>query len=351
MFESLLNKIGNLFSSEESGIKVVGNYWFARYSNAFKDREGEFFPVKAIDAYIDRLDVGVVPMPELWVWHTPIVLGKAKTVARVGLFVVAAGEFADTPIGQAAKAHLSKHKAKLSHGFVFEKEAFKDNAYHNFNTFEISILPFGKDVEANAYTNFEVKDMSISKDKEKFLAEMFGEETAKELISNTDKASKSLEELGVEFKDFADIAALKGKKPTGKAEDEDGKKPPFMDDDDESEDEDKEDDEEEKAFRQLVADNTASLAELADYQLTLGKAVKAIRADLDAKLAAANKQIATLQKDNKALRDELKLSPRGTRASESDETETDDEDDAAANLKKKEEGESDGFWNFAKSKK
>lgn len=345
MFESLFSKIGSLFSNEESGIKVVGNYWFARYSNAFKDRENEFFPVAAIDAYIDRLDVGVVPMPELWVWHTPIVLGKAKTVARIGMFVVAAGEFADTPIGQAAKEYLSKHKAKLSHGFVFEKEAFKDNAYHNFNTFEISILPFGRDVEANAYTNFEVKDMAISKEKEKFLAEMFGEETAKELISNTDKASKALTELGVEFKDFADITKMK--KPTGKAEDDD-KKPPFMDDDES--DEEEEDDEEEKAFRQLVADNTSSLAELADYQLMLGKAVKAMRADLDAKLEAAKKQITALERSNKALRDELNLTPRGTRATESDETETDDED-LEDNLKKKEEGESDDFWKFAKSKK
>jgi hypothetical protein len=344
MFETLFSKINNLFSSEESGIKVVGNYWFARYSNAFKDREGEFFPVEAIDAYIDRLDVGVVPMPELWVWHTPIVLGKAKTVARIGMFVVAAGEFADTPLGQAAKAYLSKHKAKLSHGFVFEKEAFKDNAYHNFNTFEISILPFGKDVEANAYTNFEVKDMAISKDKEKLLAEMFGEDTAKELVANTDKASKALTELGVEFKDFADIAALKAKKPTDKAEgdeEEDDKKPPFMEDDD--------DEEEEKAFRQLLADNTASLAELADYQLILGKAVKAMRADIDAKLTAANKQLVALKQENKTLRDELKLSPRGTRASEADETETDDED-REAELKKKEEGAKDDFWGFAKSK-
>jgi hypothetical protein len=350
MFERIKTVLQNLFSDEESGIKVVGNYWFTRHSNAFKDREGEFFPVKAIDAYVDRVDTGVIPPPELWVWHTPIVLGKAKMVARVGLFVVAAGEFADTPIGQAAKAYLSKHKAKLSHGFVFEKETFKDNAYHNFNTFEISILPFNQDVEANAYTNIEVKDMAISKDKEKFLAEMFGDETAKELVANTDKASKALEELGVQFKDFADIAALKGKKPTGKAEDdEDAKKPPFMDDD-ESEGDDEED-EDEKAFKALVADNVASIAEVADYQLNLTKAVKAIRADVDAKLATANKQLAALRQENKALRDELKLTPRGTRASESDDTEVEDDDEAAADLKKKEEGEADDFWKFAKSKK
>lgn len=340
MFERIKAIFQNLFSDEESGIKVVGDYWFARYSNAFKDREEEFFPVKAIDAYVDRLDVGVVPMPELWVWHTPIVLGKAKMVARVGLFVVAAGEFAKTPIGQAAKEYLATHKAKLSHGFVFEKEAFKDNAYHNFNTFEISILPFERDVEANAYTNIEVKDMAISKEKEQFLAEMFGKETAKELVANTDKASKALEELGVQFKDFADISKMK--KPTDKAEDEEEKKPPFMDDED--------DEEEDKAFKALLADNVASIAELAEYQLTLNKAVKAMRADLDAKLAAANKAITSLQQENKALREELKLTPRGTRASESDETEEEDED-LKKKLEKKEEGETDDFWKFAKSTK
>ena len=122
MFKNLSRTIQNLFSGDETGIKVVGDYWFARYSNAFEDREGEFFPVKAIDAFIDRVDVGVVPMPELWVWHTPIVIGKAKAIARIGLFVVAAGTFANNPLGQAAKAYLSKHKGKNSHGFVFDVE-------------------------------------------------------------------------------------------------------------------------------------------------------------------------------------------------------------------------------------
>lgn len=121
---NLLENIKTLFNGQETGFKVVGNNWFARYSNAFEDREGEYFPAKAIDGYIARVDSGVTPAPELWIWHEPIVIGKALTVARIGHFAVAVGTFHETPLGQAAKQYLSTHKAKLSHGFMFEPEAF-----------------------------------------------------------------------------------------------------------------------------------------------------------------------------------------------------------------------------------
>jgi len=347
MFENLVSRFQNLFSGDESGIKIVGDHWFARYSNAFKDRENEFFPVKAIDAYIDRVDHGVVPMPELWVWHTPIKLGKAKAIARIGLFVVAAGTFDDTPTGQAGKYYLSKNKAKLSHGFVFDVDSFKDAAYNDFNTFEISALPFSKGIEANAYTNIEVKDMAMNEEKKRFFVEMFGKEAAEELIANTEKASKVLEEIGVEFKDFADISSLKS---SGNKVDEDDDKKPMVGDDV------PEDEEEEKAFKSLVVDNTKSLAEIAQGQLDLLKAIKAQRAEIgnltsgiDAQKVAFDKSLAELRQENKALRDELALSPRGTQASQSDDTTIDDKD-LAKNLKDKEQGEKDPFWDFAKAK-
>lgn len=357
MWNKALDVIYNLFTSEESGIKVVGDNWFARYSNAFKDREGEFFPVEAIDSYIERVDTGVVPAPELWIWHTPVVVGKAHTIARIGMFAVAAGTFADTPQGQAAKAYLQRHKAKLSHGFVFDKDTYKDSAYWDYNTFEISILPFERGVEANAYTNFEVKDMAISKEKEKFFVEMFGEDTAKELIANTNKASKALEEAGVQFKDWTKAADMKPKAEGDEDEDEDEEAPvdetegqPAPDD----EEEDKKKKARDAGWKTVVTDMMGDMSELAEGQLALVSQVKQMNQLFEQFKADSGKQIAALKAENKALRAELALTPKGTRASESDDTVTDDEDDEEETLKgkleKKATGAKDDFWSFAKDK-
>lgn len=372
MWKKMLNYAYNLFSNEESGIKVVGNNWFARYSNAFKDREDEYFPVKAIDQYIERVDVGIVPTPELWVWHMPIVIGKAKAVARIEKFVVAAGIFPETSLGQAAKAYLSNHKAKLSHGFVFDKDTYKDGAYWDYNTFEISILPFERGVEANAYTNFEVKDMTISKEKQEFFAEMFGAETAKELIANTSKSSKILEEVGVQFKSFVNIGNLKHKTKAEGDEEEDDEEETPEGEGQAAEGEavpDEEDDEEEKKkkalvaanWKALVADVVNDMSEVIEGQLKLGKEVNGLRAALEqakkdnaARQKAQDDKIAALQAENKQLRDELALTPRGTQASQSDstviDTTTADGKDLKEKLAAKENGKSDDFWNFAKDK-
>lgn len=365
MRNKIFDFLYNLFANDESGIKVVGNNWFARYSNAFQDREKEFFPVEAIDRYIERVDSGVVPAPELWVWHTPIVIGKAKTIARIDKFVVAAGVFSNDPLGQAAKAYLAAHKAKLSHGFVFDRDAYKDGAYWDYNTFEISILPFGKGVEANAYTNFEVKDMKISDEKRKFFAEMFGKETAEALIANTEKASKALEEAGVQFKDFTNVGILKRKtKAEGDEEEDDEEETPEGEGQAAEGDAPAEDEEEEQkkksdsSWKALVVDVVADMSEVAEGQLKLVKAVNrlqlalnAAKKDYDTRLKAQQKEysgkIAALETENKQLRDELDLTPKGTRGSQSDDTIVEDAD-LKKSLEEKQKGESDSFWNFAK---
>lgn len=343
---NLLENLKHMFNGQETGFKVVGNHWFARYSNAFEDREGEYFPIKAIDNYIARVDTGVTPAPDLWVWHEPITIGKALTVARIGNFAVAAGYFHETPLGQAAKQYLSTHKAKLSHGFMFEPEAFKDNAYHDYNTFEISVLPFDKGVAANAYTNIEVKDMKqITDQKRAFFEEMFGKDTTQELIANTEKASKALEEAGARYKDFTDVQALKAEGDTPDA------KKPMMEDDEE--DTTKTDEEKSFGLKDVVADLFGDFAELADGQNTVAKALQDIQ-DQNKELLnkfeqaqASNQQtIKTLQDENKALRDELALTP--TRASQANETELNAKEKEAfeKDLKQKESSQKDDFFSF-----
>lgn len=138
------------------GFKIQKNTWIAVFSNQFEDKDKEFFPEKAIDDYVFRVDSGIVPLPKLVVWHEvkSTEIGAADWVARIGSFLVAAGKFHEDARSQRAKAYYQRNllNTKHSHGFFYEVAQFKDRAYWQFNTFEISLLPKG--VEANPYTTF-----------------------------------------------------------------------------------------------------------------------------------------------------------------------------------------------------
>lgn len=214
VFERILQRIKSALGRDdpqaETSFKVVGNHFLAVWSNNFKDRDGEIFPQKAIDAYVARVDAGVVKPPELWVWHVgkAVSVGQADWVATRGHFTVAAGEFSDTPAAQAARDFYAQSKnakdTSVSHGFVFPADQFDGKHYHEFNTFEISLLPRG--AEANLYTSLEgVKDMAVTQQKREYLEKVFGKEHAERILANLDERGKALEALGIEFKDFTDV--------------------------------------------------------------------------------------------------------------------------------------------------
>jgi hypothetical protein len=219
--------LGRKSSDDFTGFKVQGNHFLCVWSNNFKDRDGELFTAKAIDDYVSRADMGVVPLPELWVWHIgkSVRIGEADWVGRQGHFLFAAGTFDADDKAQAAKAYYAKHAAKttISHGFTFPPEQFDGKQYHQFNTFEISLLPTG--VEANLYTSLAgVKAMELSDTKKQYMAEVFGKERAEQILADWEKRGKALEELGVAFKDFvgtdenADALTAARKDAQGKAE-------------------------------------------------------------------------------------------------------------------------------------
>lgn len=194
---------------QEGGFKVYkdpdgAQRWLGYWTNNFKDREGEFFSEKAIDDYIARVDMGIVPYPALWHWHAPGTKhGQADWVGRIGHYVVASGTFDDTPLGQlAAKAYASgKQRYSMSHGFTYDRRYKKGGVYHQFNTFEVTTLP--PQVAANAFTDFEgVKAMTLTQEKRESFERLFGKDKAAEILAETEAKSKALEELGVEFKDF-----------------------------------------------------------------------------------------------------------------------------------------------------
>ena len=301
---------------ELTAFKVVEHpngsaHWLAVYSNNFKDRDGEVFPAAAIDAYVQRVDTGIVPPPELWVWHAGknVAIGNADWVGRHGHFTFAAGQFYGGEAALKAKAYYAKHAKDtgISHGFTFPESKFDGKHYHEFNTFEISLLPRG--AEANWYTSLEgVKALKMDDKKKQYLEEVFGQEHAARILSDWDKRGKALEDFNVEFKDFtgSDVETPASKEVIEHAA---------------------------KGVSELLLDVLDSSAQPIEAATAAMKAAK--------ELKAAN---ATLEQRLKAVEDELKLRPR---ASQSSETLLNAESDAGKALKERVEqqmAETDPFW-------
>lgn len=181
------------------------HYWLARHTGKWVDRESEIITDKAHEDYVNRVQKGLVPMPELWVWHKKGTRhGQADFVWKSGGFVLALGHFDDTPEGQKAIAYYQKQrgKIKLSHMFQYPKRAKNGRVFHAYNTVEITTLPDG--AEAFPYTAFdEVKTMPFTKEQEDMIRAVGGDDLLKRAQSADGKAqadTKTLDSQGVESK-------------------------------------------------------------------------------------------------------------------------------------------------------
>ena len=291
-----------------AGFKALGDKWFAWWSNSFEDHDGEFFSAKAIDEYVRRVGVGAVPFPELWLWHTPGTKhGRAEWVGRIGHFAVAAGSFDDTPAGKAAAVHYAKGDGDygMSHGFTYDPGQKSDHTFHQFNTFELSVLP--AKAAANPYTAFtEVYDMEMTDEKREFLARVLGsEELATQLITATEDKSLAMEAMDVRYKDFVRMdapAAVKAEGEDMPPEEEDA--PPA---------EDAPPEEETKVdggmgeFVEAITEDVAALANAVNS--LIGK-LEAVTAEGAAEKARRADEVAGLRAEVKALREAVDLRPR-----------------------------------------
>lgn len=180
-------------------------FWLARHTGKFIDREDEIITDKAHEEYVERVQKGLVPMPELWTWHKKGTMhGQADAVWKTGGFVMAFGHFTGTPdqIKQAATYYQKMgDKIKLSHMFKYPKQAKRGKVYHAYNTVEITTLPDG--AEAFPYTSYEVNDMTFTKEIEDMIRGIGGDDMVKRAQSLDAKAlpdTKALEAAGVNSK-------------------------------------------------------------------------------------------------------------------------------------------------------
>lgn len=281
--------LGGSKSDELTPFQVIEKdgtaYWLATFSNNFKDRDGEIISEAAWDGYFDRLKMGFVPMPELWIGHVKgTAHGKARDVFGVGQFVMAWGTFDNTDEAKAAVKYYRKHAkhCTLSHGFTFPAWALKEGVYEVINTFEISVLPPPM-VAANPwYTEFEVKDMQQISDVQlsALAAVLGGKDAAERVIAQRKDATAQLTQLGVQYKDFAEV------------------NPPAKSDTTEAT----------KAVGELVV----SLVESQDEIVKLFAAQeKAFKAQTESAIkAAVDAAVAPLLAEVKALRDVVNAGPR-----------------------------------------
>ena len=157
--------------------KDGGYRWFTAYSNNFLDDDypAEIISEKSHTTFVEMVDNGVVPYPELWLWHVKgSAVGVSDLVDYSNGFAVATGTFDDQH--QHVAENLSKMKGlKVSHG-MDGLLLRRDESNPSIITFHITkeISPLPKEAAANKRTMFMVLkgDDGMNDAKKKFLSDV-----------------------------------------------------------------------------------------------------------------------------------------------------------------------------------
>jgi hypothetical protein len=150
--------------------------WLAIYSNQFRDQDNppEIISEKSHKSFLDLVDSGDVPYPELWHWHIPGTRwGQADWLDYADGFALASGTV-DAGHEKEAESLAQMGDIRVSHGMPiqFIVRSKEDASVIDFHiTAEISDLPGY--AAANPLTEFVVVkefDMALSTDKRQYLA-------------------------------------------------------------------------------------------------------------------------------------------------------------------------------------
>jgi len=190
-------------------------HWIARYSNNLKDRDNDIISAKSHRRFVERVESGLAPYPELWLWHVKDWrIGQADVVMfddveqKEAGFAIAKGHF--LPGCQPVAEWLEKQRDQLgvSHGMP-KSSIVRDDADPRIivehETREISPLPAKR--ASNLFTGFvslgkEVNEMSIPEDKKKALIKSgLSEDILSRIEEQNSKDADAAEEKGLEAKE------------------------------------------------------------------------------------------------------------------------------------------------------
>lgn len=207
--------------------------WMGAVSNNFMDREEDILTSDAHRRFVEHIDSGHYKetfnknAPDLWVWHVPIPIGYAETVAYWEKddkgFLVAGGkghkgEFYDKVFTGLAQAETKKPGSMgMSHGMPWdyleieksdepkEEGELSPNYITGYMSEEFTFLPV--DSAANLGTamgGIMVKSMpEIDEYKRQWFIDTFGDEVVSEFDSRLSELGKAAEEAGIPRKEIS----------------------------------------------------------------------------------------------------------------------------------------------------
>lgn len=206
----------------------AGEYvWMARYSNNIRDIDNppEIISAKSHKRFVDMVDKGEYPLPELWLWHIKEwKFGDAAVVdfdEETG-FAIAAGyidkdkyEFAES------LAAIDPTQLRVSHGMPvgsIVRDEEDPTVIVNHQTKEISVLPAW--AAANPLTGFMIgvskeKDTMINSEKAQKIEDMGIPKEQLDGLENANAADKAkAEQLKLETKENEEVEAPAAEEPT-----------------------------------------------------------------------------------------------------------------------------------------
>lgn len=186
--------------------------WITRYSNIYRDQDypPEIISKQSHEYFEEMIDKGIVPMPELWVWHMPLRIGETEVVTfdKENGIAIAMGSFDDNDAAKEFAQILMDNPDDwgVSHGMpgqFIERSKEDPTVITKHITKEISVLP--KYAAANKWADFAILkevDMTIKQEKfEQLKAHGVSPEVLQDLESGNKELATALEELGIESKE------------------------------------------------------------------------------------------------------------------------------------------------------
>ncbi len=190
-----------------------GNDWWMQWTtNAFTDREGENFQTKALNDFVERHRDERVK-GEFWYHHVPgTKFGDVVWQAMVGRFLVQAGPFDATPVGQAFKKFFTEYPNGhpeiapngwgTSHGYQYDSKDRQDGVYEWVEIQESTVLP--ADAASNPWSlppRMIAKRSDVMNAQERKELETIGGKKLVELVlKEGEQRTKELEGRGVGYK-------------------------------------------------------------------------------------------------------------------------------------------------------
>jgi hypothetical protein len=193
-------------------------HWSARYSNNFRDRDNppEIISSHSHESFVDKVDKGFVPQPELWLYHIPeYAWGDATWLAYDDAgFALALGTVRKgcEPLAEYL-SQIDPKELRVSHGMPIKsivRDPEDPTVIIEHVTAEISPLPTKS--AANMLTSFTVlkedSNMAIPNDKKKALIELgIPAEVLDDLEKKNADMAKEAKTAGIQSKETVEPTA------------------------------------------------------------------------------------------------------------------------------------------------